>query len=87
MTPNKEVDFKCQPTHGTGALSNPSQPLHPTDDLSGRKRPQNAVFPKKPIKIPRDALESKPIPGSKEYFEQQVIKDNMKKHSPKSENE
>jgi hypothetical protein len=87
-TGKSEIPFQGQPTHGSGSLQNPSKPLHPTEDLQGVSRAQNATFPVGDVPyFPADWVEPKPIPKSKDYFEKPEVKNNMAKHSPKSKEE
>jgi hypothetical protein len=78
-----KVPFIAQPTHGKGSAQNPSKPLHSSEDLEGKPRPQNAVFPKEPTVLEKQWLESTSMPKSKEYLEKPEVKENIDKYSPK----
>lgn len=70
--------YEHQPTHGNGPSDNPSKVIHPTTDLLGKPAIQSTVFPKTPTFIDPKYL-SGYIPGSKEYLEDSVVRQNIAK--------
>jgi hypothetical protein len=75
-------------THGKGSTSNPSSPVHPTEDLNGTDpRGQRATFTKTPTFVDRKYFYSNPIPGSKDFLAKSESKVNIAKikHDHKEE--
>jgi len=73
------IPFYHQPTHGNGDPSNPSKPLHSTQDLQGQPRPQNAVYPPTKVSFPKKWIGTKILNSQKFYQDPEVVANDTQK--------
>ena len=78
-----EIKYEGTLTSGTGSITNPSFPLHPSKNVTGENKPQNFVPPRRnPEYIKENYLNSNPVNNSQAFMEEPVVKTNHSKNMP-----